>query len=55
MIDRLVRAVSMGTAMFIAIRSHYAWYWQVAIVITVVTAGYGIGLAIQSVLAPRNK
>jgi hypothetical protein len=52
---QLVRAVSMGAAMFIANRSHYAWYWQIAILVAVTIVIHGTALAIQFVLAPRNK
>jgi|GEM_PF-4033095 len=53
--DRIIRALLIIVAVFVANRAPYAWYWQLAILVALTTITYGIVLAIQLALASRNK
>ena len=53
--DKIIRPVISGVAIFIAIHTHYAWYWQVAILVALIVALAWVVSAIRLTLAPRNK
>lgn len=53
--NRAIEAVLVGSAIFVAIRAPYAWYWQVAILVALIFALNLVVSVVRLALASLNK